>query len=150
MVHECEILCITSADNKLSIPYAVNHLTKAISGEETGKKKSKQPIPMPVCLLHLKNRLINIGKSVIKDTSKCSSSCQGCAERDSMCDVMSRRVYSCVETVFLLLRNELKYIKLAVLCISMDSESRNQTGQDIFKENNLSGEIDSQLTYQGR
>ena len=29
----------------------------------------------------------------------------------------------------------------------MDSESRNQTAQDIFKENKLSGEIDSQLTY---
>ena len=37
MVHEFEVLCITSADNKLSIPDAVNYLTKAISGEETGK-----------------------------------------------------------------------------------------------------------------
>ena len=28
----------------------------------------------------------------------------------------------------------------------MDSEPRNQTAQDIFKENKLSGEVDSQLT----
>ena len=47
--------------------------------------------------------------------------------------------------------NELKCIKLAVLGIPMESASRNQTAQDIFKENKLSGEIDSQpdsqLTY---
>ena len=42
------------------------------------------------------------------------------------------------------LPNELKCIKLAVLGITMDSESRNQTAQDIFKENKLSGEIDCQ------
>ena len=29
----------------------------------------------------------------------------------------------------------------------MDSESRNQTSQDIFKENKFSGKIDSQLNY---
>ena len=29
----------------------------------------------------------------------------------------------------------------------MDSESRNQATQNIFKENKLSGEINSQLTY---
>ena len=38
MVHKYKVLCITSADNKLSIPYAVNHPTEAISGEETAKK----------------------------------------------------------------------------------------------------------------
>ena len=43
MVHECEVLCITSADNKLSIPYAVNHLTKAISRERTGIKCHIKP-----------------------------------------------------------------------------------------------------------
>ena len=90
MVHECEVLCITSADNKLSIPYVVNHLTKAISGQETAKKMSDQAIQTYVCLHHLKNRLINIDNWVIKDTRKCSSSCQGCTEGDSMCD-------SCVE-----------------------------------------------------
>ena len=29
----------------------------------------------------------------------------------------------------------------------MDSESENQTARDIFKENKLSGEISSELTY---
>ena len=41
------------------------------------------------------------------------------------------------------LRNELKCIKLAVLGKGMDFESRNQTALDIFKENKLSGQIDS-------
>ena len=42
--NEWEVLCITIADNKLSIPYTVNHLTKSISGEETAKKMSNQAI----------------------------------------------------------------------------------------------------------
>ena len=33
MVHECEVLCIITAYKELSIAYAVNHLTKATSGE---------------------------------------------------------------------------------------------------------------------
>ena len=118
ILHECKVLCITITENTLSIPYALNHLTKSISGEETEKKMSNEAIQTHVCLHHLKNRLINIDNSVIKDTIKCSSSCQGCAERDSMC-------YSCVEKgVFsndpvlrpcsYCLRNELKCIKLAV------------------------------------
>ena len=90
MLHECEVLCITIADNKLSIPYAVNHLPKSISEEETAKKMSNQAIQTHVCVHHLKNRLININNSVIKNTIKCFSSRQGRAEIDSMC-------YSCVE-----------------------------------------------------
>ena len=42
------------------------------------------------------------------------------------------------------LGNKHKCFKLG---ISMYSESRNQTAQDIFKEDKLSGQIDSQLTY---
>lgn len=38
MVQECEVLCITSADKSISVPYAVNHLTKYMSGEETEVK----------------------------------------------------------------------------------------------------------------
>ena len=75
MVHECKVLCITSADNKLSILYVANHLTKAISGQETTKKMSDQAIQNHVCLYHLKNRLINIDNLVIKATRKCCSSC---------------------------------------------------------------------------
>ena len=132
MVHECVGLCITIADNKLSIPYAVKHLTTSISGEETAKKMSNQATQTHVCLDHLTNRLINIDNVVIKNTIKCSSSCQGCRERDSMCD-------SCIEKGVLsnnsvlkpsyCLREELKCIKLAVLGISMVSEQRNQTAQ---------------------
>ena len=86
-MHECKVLYITTAYNKLSIPYVVNHLTKAISGEVTAKKiMSNQAIQRHVYFHHSKNRLINIGNSVVKDTSKCSSSCEGCTERDSMCD----------------------------------------------------------------
>ena len=47
------------------------------------------------------------------------------------------------------LHNELRYIKLVVLGISVASESRNQTAQGIFKEIKLSEEMDSQLTYCG-
>ena len=47
------------------------------------------------------------------------------------------------------LHNELRYVKLVVLGISVVSESRNQTSKGIFKEIKLSGEMDSQLTYCG-
>ena len=67
--------------------------------------------------------------------------CDSCVEKG----VFSKK--SCVEIMFLLLGNELTWIELAILCISMDSEARNQTTQDIFKENKLLGQTDSQLTY---
>ena len=47
------------------------------------------------------------------------------------------------------LHNELRYIKLVVVGISVVSESRNQIAQGIFKEIKLSGEMDYQLTYCG-
>ena len=132
-MHECEALCITSADNQLSIRYDVNHLTKAFSREETAKKISNQAIQMHVCLLHFKNIFL---------------SCQGCMERDSKCDnCVEKGVFSknlVLRPCSYCLHNELKYIKLVVLGISVVFESRNQTAQGIFKEIKLSGEIDSQ------
>ena len=89
-MQKCEVVCITSADNKLSITFTVNHPTKAISGEKIAKKMPNQAIQICVCLHDLKNRLINIDDSIIKDPSKRSLSCQDCTERDSVCD-------SCVE-----------------------------------------------------
>ena len=68
-----------------------------------------------------------------------------------MCDsLVEKYVFSknsLLRPCFDCLRNELKCIKLAVLGKGMDSESRNQTARDIFKENKLSGEINSELTY---
>ena len=133
MVHESEVLCITIADNKLSIPYTVNHLTKSISGEETAKEMSNQAIQTHVCLHHLKNRLINIDNSVIKDTIKCLRLVKA-VQNEIQCEiVVSKRVYSQINPVLkpcsYCFCNELKCIKLAVLGISMVSESRNQTAQ---------------------
>ena len=47
------------------------------------------------------------------------------------------------------LHNELRYIKLVVLGLSVVSESKNQTAQSIFKEIKLSEVMDSQLTHCG-
>ena len=92
---------------------------------------------------------MTIDNSVIKETSQCSSLLR--AKQKEMCD---SRVEKCVFSKNSVLRpcsdclrNELECIKLAVLGKGMDSESRNQTARDIFKENKLSGEINSELTY---
>ena len=118
---------------------SVNHLTKAFSREETAKKMSNQAIQRHVCLLHFKN-IFCLVKAVQK-------------EIQSAIVVSSNRVYSQKNLVLRLcsccLHNEIRYIKLVVLGISVVSESRNQTAQGIFKEIKLSGEMDSQLTYCG-
>ena len=52
IVHECEVLCITIAYNKQTIPYAFNRPTESISGEKTSKKTSNQAIERHVCIHH--------------------------------------------------------------------------------------------------
>ena len=147
MVQECEVLCITSADKSISVPYAVNHLTKSMSGEETEAKMVNEAKQTEVCLHHLENGLISIENSVITNSEKCNSVCSECTQEQSLCDVcMGKGVFS-VNPLFrpcnYCLKNGIKCIKLAVLGISMDSESRNQSAQDIFKEKKLAGERDS-------
>ena len=114
----------------LSIAYAVNYLTKAISGEVTAEKMSNQAIQTHVCLHHLKNRLINIDNSVIKNARKYSSSCQGCTERDLMCDSCVERVHSrkilCWDHVLIAFVTNLMLLIGSSGHISIDSESRNQ------------------------
>ena len=147
MVQECEVLCITSADKEISLHYAINRLAKSMSGGETEAKMVNEAKHTEVCLHHLESEQISIENSVITNSEKCNSLCPECAQRETLCDFcLGKGVFS-VNLIFrpcnYCLKTDIKCIKLAVLGISMDSESRNQSAQDIFKEKKLAGERDS-------
>ena len=87
MFQECEVLWITSADKSISVPYAVNHLLKSMSGEETKAKMVNEAKQTEVCMYHLENELISIENSVITNSEKCNSVCSECTQEQSLCDV---------------------------------------------------------------
>lgn len=145
MVQECEVICITTADNAISVPCGVNHHTKSMSGEETESLFSLQAAHAQVCLQHLSQKIVKIENSVIKDSEVCSFTCSQCKE-NSLCDsCIAKGVVSLNQILrpcSYCLTNEIKCIKLSVLGVSMDSESRNQVAHDKFKERKLSGKRD--------
>ena len=151
MVQDCEVICITTADNAISVPCGLNHLRKSMSGEETESLFSSQASHAQVCLQHLSQKLIKVDNSVIKDSDICSYTCLQCNE-NLLCDpCIAKGVVSLNQLLrpcSYCLKNEMKCIRLSVLGIRMDSESRNQVAHDRFREVKLMGKRDRLDSWQ--
>ena len=66
MVQEAEVLCLTTADAKFSLPVGVNHLSKGLTAAETLEIIKKEMKQINVCLNHLKLRLVDLENGVLK------------------------------------------------------------------------------------
>ena len=138
MVQEAEVLCLTTADAKFSLPVAVNHLSKGLTAAETLEIIKKEMKQINVCLNHLKLRLVDLENGVLKNCEKCSSSCVSCIHSQAVFNDCIIKGHTSLEPAlrpydYCLEREEIS-VKAAVICISEDSESRNEGAQKLLAE----------------
>ena len=138
MVQEAEVLCLTTADAKFSLPVGVNHLSKGLTSAETLEIIKKEMKQINVCLNHLKLRLVDLENGVLKNCEKCSSSCVSCIRSQAVCNDCIIKGPTLLEPALrpsdYCLEREEKCVKAAVICISQDSESRNKGEQKLLAE----------------
>lgn len=143
---EAEVTCITSLDNKLTLPVGVDYIAKGGSAVDTLKKITRHSIQLQTCLQCLKS--VPLDNGVIKETS-CFSECKNCLELGDVCETCEQAGQLYVEPALRrcehCLKQGHKCIKLLVLVMATDSESKNKTAKEMFEESKTNGKCSSYL-----
>ncbi|CAG2235332.1 unnamed protein product [Mytilus edulis] len=148
-VQEAEVTCLTSLDNKLTLPVGVDYNCKGISSAETFEKFNLHCNQLQICLQCIKSGHINTENGVIV-SGNCSSKCETCLEQRSVCQDCKRNGQCHIDPSLRCcgncLRQKEKCVKLMVLVITMDSESKNKGAEEMFEERKKNGSIDPNVS----
>ncbi|VDI59965.1 Hypothetical predicted protein [Mytilus galloprovincialis] len=149
-VQEAEVTCLTSLDNKLTLPVGVDYNCKGISSAETFEKFNLHCNQLQICLQCIKSGHINTENGVIVSGNCCSSKCETCLEQRSVCQDCKRNGQCHIDPSLRCcgncLRQKEKCVKLMVLVITMDSESKNKGAEEMFEERKKNGSIDPNVS----
>ena len=132
IVQEAEVMCLTTLDAKFSLPVGENHLTKGLTALDTLNMIKNEIPEINVCLDHLEHSR-NDSISVPRN---CSSYCTNCIQLGTVCDSCSGKGHIVIEPALRpcdsCLEKKIQCIKVAVVCITEDSESRHVGAQKEF------------------
>ncbi|CAG2235333.1 unnamed protein product [Mytilus edulis] len=109
----------------------------------------RHPNPSPEMLKCIKSGHINTENGVIV-SGNCSSKCETCLEQRSVCQDCKRNGQCHIDPSLRCcgncLRQKEKCVKLMVLVITMDSESKNKGAEEMFEERKKNGSIDPNVS----
>lgn len=114
----------------------VRHLAKGLNSTESADNIKKELKEVNVCQLHLQRNLIETKNGVINDHKKCNSYCTDCIKNKDVCVDCEGKGHKNIEPQLracdYCMKNKEKCNKVAVICVSQDSETRNSGGRFLW------------------
>ena len=150
IVTEALVSSITSLDNEVSLPCAVEYSAKkGKTGEAMFEMFTRQVKVVQLCMECVKKGKFN--ENIITDDGICTSSCKTCIDTNELCmkckadgqiDIhpQFRRCYECI-------KDDRICIKRAVLVLTGDCESGNKAAYEMIRSKIVDGNIDQDLFY---
>lgn len=109
----------------------------------------KRIYQIQTCLTHLSLGLSPTTNSVLQDDTKCNCTCKECIDADCVCEMCCEKGHTSIHPALracdlCLMRGE-KCIKVAILGVSIDSESKQQAAAASFEDHKRKGNVTPHL-----